>query len=207
MYGAAIPAGNYARPNFGAMYTQRDGVSRRGALVQRLATRRALHGLGGGLGGENLCEDPGWIAAQAALGTTGAILSGIFSGTTTTNKYGKTVTTGGSTAGMTAGAGVSAATMAWQAGCAARTRSAADTGSAANTAELAALLAATQRNTDSAIAESRRASDQALQAMLMSQQRNGAVSQELIAGVPNQTLLLGGLAVGGVIAFALFLRK
>jgi hypothetical protein len=41
----------------------------------------------------------------------------------------------------------------------------------------------------------------------MSQQRNGAQSQELIAGVPNQTLLLGGLAVGGVIALALFLRK
>lgn len=203
MYGAALPAGSYGRPRFGQLYTQRDHVSRRGALVRDLAAKRALRGLGA----MNLCEDPGWNFVQALVGAGGAVTSALSTGTNYTGPGGAQQTAGGSTAGRATGAGLTATAAAWQATCAAQAARGADQGTGANTDELRALLDAQARNNEMALLEARRSSDQALQAMLMAQQQRGATSQELISGVPNQTLLLGGLAFAGVIGLALLLKR
>jgi hypothetical protein len=166
--------------------------------VKQLAQRHAIRGLGA----MNLCEDPGWNFMQALVGGAGGVVSSLSAGT----QYGS-VTKGGSTAGRATGAGLTATTTAWQAACAAEAARDADRANPANNEQLQALLAAQSHSTELALAEARRSSEQALQALMLSQQQRGAVAQELIPGVSNQTLLLGGLAIAGVVGLALFLRR
>lgn len=202
MYGAALPAGSYGRPR-GATYAQQPHTARRGALVRDLARTRALRGLGA----MNLCEDPGWNFVQALTGAAGSIVGAFSSGTTTYDAMGKPVTSGGSTAGAATGAGLTATASAWQAACASQSARNNDAATASNTAQLQALLDAQAARNEQAVWEARRSSEQALQAMLLAQQQGQRAPQELIAGVPNQTLILGGLAVAGVIGLALLVKR